>query len=282
MLGALAFFSCSDAASKYLTRSLPSIEVTWLRYFIFATTIFLVAVVTRQRGVLRARQPVLQIWRGLGVLGSALLFITGLSFLPMAEATSISFVAPLFVTALAIPLLGEKVGVRRWAAVIIGLIGAIIVVRPGTSALGPAAVLPFLSAISWALALVITRKAGGADRPITALAYSAIVGLAVTTALVPFVWVTPGWSELLLGAVTGLASAVAQWLIVLAFRTAKASVLAPFSYSQLISSAGFGFFIFGDIPDLWTIAGAVVIIASGIYTAHRETVRARPGTSDMS
>lgn len=275
MLAALAFFSCSDAASKYLTRSLPAVEVTWLRYVFFAAAIFSVSLLTQQRAVLRARQPALQVCRGLAVLGSALLYITGLGFLPMAEATSISFVAPIFVTALSIPLLGETVGIRRWAAVIVGLIGALIVVRPGASALGAVAIFPALSAVSWAAALVITRKAGGSDRPITSLSYAALVGLAVTSLLVPFNWVTPGWTELLLGAVTGLASAVAQWFVVLAFRTARASVLAPISYSQLIWSCILGFFIFGDMPDSWTLVGACVIIASGVYTAHRERVRSR-------
>ena len=275
ILTALAFFSCSDAASKYLTGSLPAVEVTWLRYVVFASVIFAVALATRQTSVMRARQPVLQLFRGLAVLGSALFFVTGLAFLPLAEATSISFVAPIFVTALSIPLLGEKVGVRRWAAVAVGLVGALIVVRPGTGALGLAAVFPILSAVSWAAALVITRKAGGVDAAITSLAYSALAGAAVTTVLVPFVWVTPGWHELMLGGVTGVASAVAQWLIVLAFRSARASVLAPFSYSQLVWSASFGFLIFGDVPDGWTLVGAGVIIASGLYTAHRERVRGR-------
>lgn len=282
MLAALAIFSCSDAASKYLTRTLPPIETTWLRYAVFASVVFLVAFATRQRSIMRARQPILQACRGLGVLGSALFFISGLQFLPMAEATAISFVAPIFVTALSIPILGEKVGIRRWMAVIVGLIGAMIVVRPGTSTLGAAAIFPVLSAASWAAALVITRKAGGADRPITALAYSAFVGLVVTSAVVPFVWVTPGLLEIMLGLVTGIASAVAQWFVILAFRHSSASLLAPFSYSQIIWSTLWGFVIFASLPDLWTWVGASIIGASGLYTLHRERVRAREDKQNSS
>jgi drug/metabolite transporter (DMT)-like permease len=121
---------------------------------------------------------------------------------------------------------------------------------------------------------VVTRKMSSADGPLVSLTYAAGVGLLVTSALVPFTWVTPGWREIGLGLVTGGASTVAQWLVVLAFQQAPASVLAPFSYSQLVWSGLLGYGIFGNVPDRWTLAGATVVIASGLYTAHRErTVR---------
>jgi drug/metabolite transporter (DMT)-like permease len=232
------------------------------------------AVITRQLHALRSRRSSLQILRALGVLGSSIFFITGLSFLPMAEATAISFASPMIVTALSIPILGEVVGWRRWSAVAVGLLGVLIVVRPGEGAFDPAAIFPLLSAFSWAVALVVTRKMSSADGPLVSLTYAAGVGLLVTSALVPFTWVTPGWREIGLGLVTGGASTVAQWLVVLAFQQAPASVLAPFSYSQLVWSGLLGYGIFGNVPDRWTLAGATVVIASGLYTAHRErTVR---------
>jgi drug/metabolite transporter (DMT)-like permease len=186
MLTALAFFSCSDAASKLMTAALPPVEVAWLRYCVFTLLILGMATVTRQLQALRSRRPSLQTLRGLGVLGSSIFFISGLSFLPMAEATAISFASPLIVTALSIPLLGEVVGWRRWTAVVVGLIGVLIVVRPGAGAFNPAALFPVLSAFSWAVALVVTRKMSGSDGPLCSLAYAAVVGLLITSALVPF------------------------------------------------------------------------------------------------
>ncbi len=275
MLAALAFFSCSDAASKLMTTALPAVEVAWLRYCVFTLLMLGTALITRQVHALHSKRPSLQALRALGVLGSSIFFITGLTFLPMAEATAISFVSPMIVTALSIPILGEVVGWRRWSAVAVGLLGVLIVVRPGAGAFDPAAIFPVLSAFSWAVALVVTRKMSSADGPLVSLTYAAIVGLLITSALVPFTWGTPGWREIGLGLITGGASTVAQWLVVLAFQQARASVLAPFSYSQLVWSGLLGYMIFGNVPDRWTLLGATVIIASGLYTAHRErTVRA--------
>lgn len=274
-LGALFFFSCSDAASKALTATLPVLQVAWFRFVVFAIVMVPIAVATRGLDGLRAQQPGLQALRAVGVLGSAVLFVMGLGTLPMAEATTMAFVSPIFVTALSIPFLGEVVGIRRWIAVLVGLVGVTIVVRPGLGAFDPAAIYPILSALSWAVTLVITRKTADGDSPVTALTYAALVGFAVLTAIIPFEWVHMGWREVMLGAATGITSTVAQGLIVLAYRHANASLLAPFSYSQLVWSVGLGVLVFGDVPDMWTFAGAAVIIASGLYTAHRERIRAR-------
>jgi drug/metabolite transporter (DMT)-like permease len=274
ILAAVFFFSCSDATSKYLTATLPALQVSWLRFAVFVAVMVPAVLVLEGRAGLVARQPGLQIVRALGILGSAVLFIVGLGRLPMAEATTMAFVSPIFVTALSIPFLGESVGVRRWAAVVVGLIGVIVVVRPGMGAFDSAAIYPILSALSWAVALVITRKTN-ADSPLTALTYAAVVGFIVLSVAVAFEWVGMDWRETLLGVVTGLTSTIAQWLIVLAYRQASASLLAPFFYSQLVWSAGLGFFVFGSLPDGWSFVGAAIIIASGLYTAHRERIRAK-------
>lgn len=274
MIAALAFFSCSDAASKLMTTSLPAVEVAWLRFCVFTCLMLGAATLTGRLRSLRSQRPSLQTLRALGVLGSSVFFIMGLGLLPMAEATAIAFVSPVIVTALSIPILGEVVGWRRWSAVAVGLLGVLIVVRPGIGAFDTAAIFPVLSAASWAVALVVTRKMSAADGPLVSLTYAAVVGLLVTSAIVPFGWTTPGWREIGFGLVTGIASTIAQWLVVLAFQQARASVLAPFSYSQLVWSGLLGYLVFGNVPDKWTLIGAGVIIASGLYTAHRErTVR---------
>ncbi|MGA7481674.1 MAG: DMT family transporter, partial [Bradyrhizobium sp.] len=222
---------------------------------------------------LRTQRPMLQVTRGMALLGSSLLFISGLRFLPIAEASATSFVSPLFVTALSIFFLSEKVGLRRWLATAVGLLGVLIVLRPGTSAFHPAAFFPVVSAFAWACTLILTRKMSGQERTVVTMTYSSIVGFAVLCALVPVVWVTPTWHDILLGLIIGVASTAGQWIVVLAFRYADASVLAPFSYIQLLWVTLLGFVIFGEVPDVWTVVGAAFIVASGLYTAHRERVR---------
>jgi drug/metabolite transporter (DMT)-like permease len=265
------FLACSDALAKYLSLTLPPVEIAWIRFLVFF--IIVIPMMARGSSVLRSNRPGLQVWRAVGLVVSSLFFISGLRFLHIAEASATSFIAPVFVTALSIVLLGEKVGIRRWVATLTGLVGVMIVVRPGSSAFHPAAIFPIMSALGWAMTLTVTRMISGKDRAVTTMVYSAITGLCLLTALVPFIWVTPSWRDILLGIGIGIASTTGQWIVVLAFRYADASVLAPFSYCQLVWATIFGFIIFGEIPDLWTIAGAAVIIGSGIYTAHRERLR---------
>ncbi len=266
------FLACSDTLAKYLSLTLPAIEIAWIRFLVFFIILLPVMAKASPR-VFRSTRPVLQVWRGLALVSSSLFFISGLRFLHIAEASATSFVAPLFVTALSIVLLSEKVGIRRWAATLVGLVGVMIVVRPGSSAFHPAVIFPIISALGWAFTLTVTRMISGKDRAVTTMVYSAVIGLCVLTVLVPFVWVVPSWRDIFFGVCIGIASTTGQWIVVLAFRYADASVLAPFSYSQLIWVTILGFLIFGEIPDIWTIAGAAVIISSGLYTAHRERLR---------
>jgi drug/metabolite transporter (DMT)-like permease len=267
------FLGTSDVTAKYLSKTLPSIEITWIRFVVFA----LIMVPTMLPGTplfaLRSHRPGLHVLRGSALLGSSLLFITGLSFLPIAEASATSFVSPLFVTALSIAFLSESVGLRRWIATAVGLFGVFVILRPGTAAFHPAAFFPIFSALAWAGTLIMTRMMSGSERPLAIMAYSSITGVIIVTALVPFVWVTPTWHDILFGLLIGVASTAGQWIVVLAFRYGDASVLAPFSYTQLVWVSILGFMVFGELPDSWTILGAAFIVASGLYTAHRERIR---------
>jgi drug/metabolite transporter (DMT)-like permease len=222
---------------------------------------------------MRTSRVGLQLMRGAALLGSSLFFITGLRYLPIAEASATGFVAPLFVTALSIVLLSEKVGVRRWLATATGLLGVLIILRPGTGAFHAAAFFPLISALAWAATLIMTRMMSGREHAITIMTYSSIAGVAILSVLVPFVWVAPSWHAVMFGILIGVASTAGQWIVVLAFRYADASVLAPFSYTQLVWVSTLGFLIFGEVPDAWTVVGAAFIVASGLYTAHRERVR---------
>jgi drug/metabolite transporter (DMT)-like permease len=273
ILASTVFLGSSDVTAKYLSATLPSIEITWIRFMVFAGIMLPAMMPGSPLFAMQTGRLGLHLLRGVAILGSSLFFISGLRYLPIAEASATGFVAPLFVTALSIIFLSEKVGMRRWLATAVGLIGVLIILRPGTSAFHAAAVFPLVSALAWACTLIITRMMSGTEKSITVMAYSAIVGLAILTMLVPFVWVTPTMHDIAFGVLIGIASTAGQWIVVLAFRYADASVLAPFSYTQLLWVSILGYFVFGEVPDVYTITGACFIVASGLYTAHRERVR---------
>jgi drug/metabolite transporter (DMT)-like permease len=273
ILASTVFLGCSDVTAKYLAATVPTIEVAWIRFVVFALIMVpamvpgspLYALKTDRRGLLMLRGTTLTL--------SSLLFISGLQFLPIAEASATGFVSPLFVTALSIVFLSERVGVRRWLATAIGLIGVVIILRPGSGAFHPAAFFPLLSALAWACTLIMTRMLSGNERVITTMTYSSIAGVLILSAMVPLVWVTPSWHDILFGIFIGVASTAGQWIVVLAFRYADASVLAPFQYTQLLWVSILGFVVFREVPDIWTVTGAIFIVGSGLYTAHRERVR---------
>jgi drug/metabolite transporter (DMT)-like permease len=273
ILASTVFLGASDVTAKYLSATLPSIEIAWIRFLVFALIMVPAMLPGSPLFALRTERPGLQVMRGVALLLSSLFFISGLRFLPIAEASATGFVAPLFVTALSIVFLGESVGVRRWLATAVGLIGVMIILRPGSGAFHPAAIFPIVSALAWACTLIMTRMMSGREHAITIMTYSSIVGVCVISALVPFVWVAPSWHDILFGVFIGVASTAGQWIVVLAFRYADASVLAPFSYTQLLWVSILGFIIFGEVPDIWTVTGAAFIVASGLYTAHRERIR---------
>lgn len=274
ILASTIFFSCADVIAKSLAGSLPALEIAWLRYATFSLLLLPFVWRSAGRAGLRSYRPGLQVLRGLGMVGSALSFFLALPVLPVADATAIFFISPILITALAVLFLREEVGWRRWSAAFVGLLGVLVIIRPGTEAFQMGALLPLLGAACWAGAAIVTKLISGIERLATTLAYSALVGLGVLTAMVPFVWVTPSWSELGLALAMGTLSTAGQALVVLAYRHASASVIAPFSYVQLIWAGALGFVVFGALPDAWTITGAGIIAASGLYTAYRERVRA--------
>jgi drug/metabolite transporter (DMT)-like permease len=172
-------------------------------------------------------------------------------------------------------MLGEIVGIRRWSALVVGLIGVIIVIRPGTGAFRPDAFWVLFSSSAWAFASVLTRRMAGNSDAASTLLWSAVTGLIILLVMLPFSYVTPTWREAALCTALGVFASGGQFLMVQAYRYAGAATLAPFSYVQLAWSTGLGFAIWGTLPDEWTWVGTVIIVASGIYTVHRERVRAR-------
>ena len=272
---ATIFFSASDTMAKVLTASLPVTEIAWLRYVAFVV----LAVWLDARsgpGRFRARRPALQLVRGVGLVGSAIFIMLALRRMPMAETSAISYVSPALITILSIPVLGEVVGLRRWAAVVVGLLGVLVVVRPGTAAFQPAGLFAVACALCWAIASVVTRKISGVERATTTLLWSAVVGLVVLSAMLPAVAVWPRPGDLALGLLLGVVASTGQYLMVLAYRHAGASLLAPFSYMQLLWATAMGWLVFGAWPDGFTLAGAAIIVGSGLYMANRERTRQLP------
>src|SRR6185437_9416314 len=273
-LGSTLLFGSSDTISKYLSTSLPIIEFIWIRYVLFLLMALLLA---RGRSVhsLRPRNLGLQILRAFCAVGSSVLFVYGVRSMSIAQATTISFLSPMLVTVLSIPLLHETVGIRRWAAVVAGMVGMLVVVRPGLGGFQPAALFGVASSFCWAFALIITRRISNSDTPQTTVLWSAAIGAAVLTLMLPIEAVWPTWWQWGLSILMGVVASGGQWLVILAHRHAPASLLAPFFYTQLLWVTGLGFLVFDNLPDRWTLAGAGIIVASGLYTAHRERVRRR-------
>ncbi|GGH31530.1 DMT transporter permease [Alsobacter metallidurans] len=274
IVGSTVFFSAGDIAAKMLTATIPAVEIAWMRYVVLCALVL--PAVFWMGGAKRLATTRMQfhILRGLGMVISSLVFMVALAHMPVAEATAINFVSPIFITALSIPLLGEKVGMRRWIAAAVGLTGVIIVVQPGGASFQLAALLPAASAAIWAFTAILTRLMSD-ERPEATLAWSGIVGLVTLSMALPFAWVTPTGAEIGYALLMGVGSTVGHWLLVLGYRRAGASLLAPFTYVQLLWASAFGFLVFGALPGASTLLGGAVIAASGLYTAHRERVRAR-------
>ncbi len=272
MLGATLLFSLSDAMAKYITESVPAVQLAAIRYAVFVA-MAASPLLRNRRTSMRSRRPMLQILRGVGVAGSALCFILSLARLPIAEATAINFITPLLITALAVPVLGEVVRPQGWIAVLVGFGGMLVVVRPGAHGLQPAALLVVLSSLCWSVAMLVTRKLAVIDRPGVTLLWTAATGLVLLVAILPFFLAPMTWRLAGLSVALGVIASSGQWLAVLAYRHARATVLAPLGYAQLIWSSVLGLLVFGNVPDRWVVVGAVIIAASGLSIVHGERVR---------
>ena len=274
LLAATLFFSISDVLAKVLGERVPVIEIGWIRYVTFLVIILGVGA---REGQVRCRvhHPWAQAIRGVMMVISALFFIFSLRFLPIADAAAVGFVSPLLITALSVPMRGVVGGLRRWSAIGVGFVGVLIVIRPGTGTFQPAAFLVLASSLAWAVATILTRKIAGREDASATMLWAGMVGLVGLSLAVPFVFVVPSVMDVVLNVALGAVATVGQYWMILAYRNASASVLAPFNYIQLIWSAGSGYLVFGTLPDGMTMLGASVIAASGLYTIHRERVRAR-------
>lgn len=271
MLGAVVLFTLMDVFAKAMADHFHTVQIVWARYAFHIAILFLLMPRRLFRVYGRTRNFRLQVLRGALILGATSIFFTALGYVPLADAVAVDMLAPIFVVALSIPILGEKVGPRRWAAVIVGFLGAMIVIRPGLGAVHPAAMLIVVSTALFALYQVVTRLLSAADHPLTTLLYTGGTGVAVLSFAVPFVWRDAGLEGWALMIGIGAVGCASNFLIIKAFELAQASFLAPFVYSQILSGTLFGLVFFGDFPDVYTLLGAALIVASGLYITWRES-----------
>jgi drug/metabolite transporter (DMT)-like permease len=264
-------FAVLDGGAKWLVHSLPVLMVVWLRFLVHAALTALLLAPQLMCGALRPRKPKLQFLRALFLPVMTGLNFWALQYLQLAETGSIQFSVPLIIALLAAPMLGERMDRARWAAIVVGFIGVLIIVRPGTQGFHPALLLSLITALLYALFNLLTRQLAAHDSPETTQFWSSI---GATLAIMPFAlatWQTPTaalqWAVLVL---IGAAGGLGHYLLALAHRYAPASVLAPFLYQQIVWMMLIGYLVFGDVPDKAVVAGAAIVIASGGYLLYRE------------
>ncbi len=275
MLGTMLMFVSMDTCAKILVASYPTMQVVWGRYF-FQVVILVIVLAPRLPSVLKTESLPFQLLRSLFLLGATLCFFTGLETVQVAEASSIMFTAPLMVTLMAPFVLREKVGVRRILSVLIGFIGALVIIRPGFDAMEIGAFWIVGAAACYACYQISTRALSQQDSVVTTLFYSALLGSLIMSAILPFHFQTPdvqGWA---LMALAGLFGTLGHFCMIKAFTHAEASQVAPYSYSSLIWATILGFLLFGDLPDVWTYIGAVIVVCSGLYILQRERATRQP------
>ena len=278
MVAAAGILTVNDAIAKWLTERYPVGQVLAMRGGLVVLLVYAWAVVSGRGAVLRVKSWPLHLARGGLMAGSTFLFVTSLWLLPIADAIAISFAGPIFATALAALILGEPVGWRRWSAVAVGFAGVVVMVRPTPEMFRIVALIPIVAAFVGALRDIVTRKLGtGGESTLMVLIVSTSIVAFAGLLTLPFGWVVPTLPELGMIALTSVLVAVAQGLMIESLRLGEVGLVGPFKYTSLLWALLLGLFIWGDVPGTWTLAGAALVVASGLYIWHRETVVRRRG-----
>ena len=271
---ALLGFSLLDATAKYLSASMPVLQIAWMRFVTHVILALIFFQVWKTPSLLKTKRPVLQIVRALCLLGITIFNFLAVRYLQLAETTSIMFAAPFVITALAGPMLGEWAGVRRWAAIVVGFAGVLVVTQPGMGNMHWAVIYSVIAMLFFAVYALMTRQLTATESSAGMLIISGVVAAVAMTPAGLSVWVMPEdaftWGLLF---ALGALGAGGHFLFILAHRVAPAPLLAPFNYTQIIWMIALGYFIFADVPTLTTLVGAAIVISSGLYILYRERVR---------
>lgn len=266
---AVLCFSSHDAMAKYLADLYPILLLTWFRYL--SHTVLLGSLLLPRHGLaaLRSKRPGLQLCRALALLGISLLFVTGLRYVPLAEATAVIFLAPLLVTLLSAIFLREQVRPVQWLAVFLGFVGVLVIVRPSAELFEPAILLPLGAAFCFALYQILTRLSAPHDSAATSNLLAGLINLSLVSVLLPLFWQTPEWEHLPALLSLGVMGMCGHQLLTLAFRHATPALLAPFSYGQLLIAGLFGWLFFDQLPDAVALLGMALVIVAGLAVAYR-------------
>ena len=265
LLVTVFLFAFADAVAKFMRDDYATTQIVWARYLFQLLVMVPLFARYRLRELVETARPVLQISRGILALVSIYLFIFALAYIPLADGIAIGFINPVLVVAMAAVFLREPIGPGRWLAVGVGFGGAMIILRPGLGVVHWAGLLVVVSAAAFSIIQIQTRMLSATDRPVTTFFYISAVGVVLTSIAVPFVWRAPTLEVWLLLALQGGLSGIAQYAFIRAYDYAQASVLAPFNYVEILGAALLGYLFFADVPDRWTIAGAAIIMATGLY-----------------
>ena len=261
-----------DAIAKYLSTELPFFQITWARYFFTVFLVLPLMLLFFKKELKWSENPKLQFYRGLTLFFANICFFYSISVISMAKALTLAFVAPLITTVLSPFFLGEKVGFRRWSAVIVGFIGILVVIRPGLIEFNFASFAAVGTGCFYGVYLIITRKLHSTDSPLLTLLLTGVVGAIIGTFIVPMVWVNPTlvqWSWLI---IMGLFACLGHILLIYSLKYADASKLAPFGYIEIVPNIILGYYFFNDLLDLWSFIGLFIIISSGLYVIRREYI----------
>ena len=270
-LSAWVMLPIMDGFAKYLSSTIPVLQITWSRYFFTVIIVLPVMLVFFKKNFKWTKQPKLQLIRGLLLFCANILFFYSISIISLAKALTLAFIAPLIVTILSPIILGEKVGFRRWVAVITGFIGSLIVLRPGFVEINLASVAALGTGFLYGIYLIVTRKLQNSDHPLLTLLLTGVVGAIIGSMIMPSVWVQPTIAEWYMMFAIGFFASIGHLLLILSLRYADASKLAPFGYFEIITNIIIGYYFFNHFPDSWTFLGLFVIISSGIYIFKRES-----------
>ena len=259
-----------DGFAKYLSADLPVLQITWARYFFTVAFTFPIMFFFYRNRLKWSDKPKLQFIRGLILLTANICFFYAISKISLAKALTLAFVAPLIVTAFSPVFLGEKVGFRRWTAVIIGFIGSLIVIRPGFLEFNLASMAALATGFFYGFYLIITRKLSTSDNPLLTLLITGMVGALLVSLIIPFYWVKPTLNQWSLMAGIGVFACIGHLFLILSLKYADASKLAPLGYTEIIPNVIIGYYFFSELPDNWTYLGLFIIVLSGLYVSRRE------------
>lgn len=274
MICAIFCFSIMDISVKMLAPSVGVLPALWARYAGQMLLVFIL-VLPRIKSVVRTRYPALQFLRSILLMSATAFFFSSLSLMPLTSAAALMSINPVLITLGAALFLGETLGLRRITGIAVALVGAMIVIRPGSDVFSLTALLPLAAAACYSGYALLTRRVGADEDVWTSLFYTGLVGTIFLSVAVPFQWQSPDIPGLMLMILIALAGTLGQLALIRAFSQGEAAMLAPYSYSGLAFAAFWGFIFFVEIPDFWTIFGSLVIVGAGLYVWYRETYRKR-------